>query len=90
MVQAETCANRAQHVQASVPHPDRRIDTIADLTREITSFVFEDNEEEFAATAVSAHDRRPRFVDRPLFREGIEIVARLTRVNQVVTPRHPG
>ena len=40
--------------------------------------------------AVSAHDRPPRFVDRPLFREGIEIVARLTRVNQVVTPRHSG
>jgi len=47
-----------------------------DITDEITSFVFEDNEEEMDLMEVSITDRYLQFVDDPLFQEGNEIVAR--------------
>ncbi len=47
-----------------------------DITHEITSFVFEDNEEELDVMEVSITDRYLQFVDDPLFQEGNEIVAR--------------
>ena len=47
-----------------------------DVTHEITSFVFEDNEEELDVMEVSITDRYLQFVDDPLFQEGNEIVAR--------------
>ncbi len=47
-----------------------------DITHEITSFVFEDNEEEMDVMEVSITDRYLQFVDDPLFQEGNEIVAR--------------
>ncbi len=47
-----------------------------DITHEITSFVFEDNEEEMDLLEVSVTDRYLQFVDDPLFQEGNEIAAR--------------
>ena len=47
-----------------------------DITHEITSFVFEDNEEEMDVMEVTITDRNLQFVDDPLFQEGNEIVAR--------------
>jgi len=47
-----------------------------DITHEITSFVFEGNEEELDVMEVSITDRYLQFVDDPLFQEGNEIVAR--------------
>ncbi len=38
----------------------------ADLSGEITSFVFEDNEEELDVLELSVSDRHLRFVDDPL------------------------
>ncbi len=50
---------------------------------EITSFVFEDNEEELDVMEVFVSDRHLRFVDHPLFQEGNEIVARFGYVNDL-------
>lgn len=47
-----------------------------DITHEITSFTFEDNEEEMDVMEVYITDRYLQFVDDPLFQEGNEIVAR--------------
>lgn len=47
-----------------------------DITHEITSFTFEDNEEEMDVMEVSITDRYLQFVDDPLFQEGNEVVAR--------------
>lgn len=47
-----------------------------DITHEITSFIFEDNEEEMDLMEVSITDRYLQFVDDPLFQEGNEIIAR--------------
>ncbi|MEN6358284.1 MAG: hypothetical protein ABFD83_14520 [Armatimonadota bacterium] len=47
-----------------------------DITHEITSFVFEDNEEEMDMMEIAVTDRNLQFVDDPLFQEGNEIVAR--------------
>ena len=47
----------------------------ADITQEITSFVFEDNEEELDVLELSVTNRNLQFVDDPLFQEGNEIVA---------------
>lgn len=47
-----------------------------DITHEITSFSFEDNEEEMDVMELSITDRYLQFVDDPLFQEGNEIVAR--------------
>ena len=47
-----------------------------DITHEITSFVFEDNEEEMDVMEISVTDRYLQFVDDPLFQEGNEITAR--------------
>ena len=55
----------------------------ADITGEITSFVFEDNEEELDVMELSVSDRLMRFVDDPLFQEGNEIVARFGYVGNL-------
>ena len=47
-----------------------------DITHEITSFAFEDNEEQLDAMEFPITDRHLQFVDDPLFQEGNEIVAR--------------
>ena len=51
------------------------------ITREITSFVFEDNEEVLDVMEVFVSDRHLGFVDHPLLQEGNEIVARFGYVN---------
>ncbi len=58
----------------------------ADITQEITSFVFEDNEEELDVLELSVTDRNLQFVDDPLFQEGNEIVARFGYVDNL-SPR---
>ncbi len=58
----------------------------ADITQEITSFVFEDNEEELDVLELSVTDRNLQFVDDPLFQEGNEIVARFGYVGDL-SPR---
>ena len=58
----------------------------ADITGEITSFVFEDNEEELDVMELSVTNRNLQFVDDPLFQEGNEIVARFGYVNDL-SPR---
>ncbi|VBB48500.1 conserved hypothetical protein [uncultured Desulfatiglans sp.] len=58
----------------------------ADITQEITSFVFEDNEEELDVLELSVTDRNLQFVDDPLFQEGNEIVARFGYVGNL-SPR---
>ncbi len=57
-----------------------------DITHEITSFVFEDNEEEMDVMEVAITDRNLQFVDDPLFQEGNEIVARFGYVDDL-SPR---
>jgi len=57
-----------------------------DITREITSFVFEDNEEEMDVMEISITDRHLQFVDDPLFQEGNEIAARFGYVDDL-SPR---
>jgi phage protein D len=54
-----------------------------DITQEITSFVFEDNEEELDVMELSVTDRNLQFVDDPLFQEGNEIVARFGYVDNL-------
>ncbi len=54
-----------------------------DITHEITSFVFEDNEEEMDVMEVAITDRNLQFVDDPLFQEGNEIVARFGYVDDL-------
>ncbi len=54
-----------------------------DITHEITSFVFEDNEEELDVMELSITDRYLQFVDDPLFQEGNEIVARFGYVDNL-------
>ncbi len=58
----------------------------ADITQEITSFVFEDNEEELDVLELAVTDRNLQFVDDPLFQEGNEIVARFGYVGNL-SPR---
>ena len=58
----------------------------ADITQEITSFVFEDNEEELDVLELSVTNRNLQFVDDPLFQEGNEIVARFGYVDSL-SPR---
>jgi len=58
----------------------------ADITQEITSFVFEDNEAELDVLELSVTDRNLQFVDDPLFQEGNEIVARFGYVDNL-SPR---
>ena len=58
----------------------------ADITGEITAFVFEDNEEELDVMELSVSNRHLRFVDDPLLQEGNEIVARFGYVNDL-SPR---
>lgn len=57
-----------------------------DITHEITSFTFEDNEEELDVMELSITDRYLQFVDNPLFQEGNEIVARFGYVDNL-SPR---
>ncbi|MHB1002096.1 MAG: phage late control D family protein [Armatimonadota bacterium] len=54
-----------------------------DITHEITSFIFEDNEEEMDIMEVTVTDRYLQFVDDPLFQEGNEIVARFGYVDNL-------
>ncbi|MHB9037908.1 MAG: phage late control D family protein [Armatimonadota bacterium] len=54
-----------------------------DITHKITSFVFEDNEEEMDVMEVTVTDRNLQFVDHPLFQEGNEIVARFGYVGNL-------
>jgi len=58
----------------------------ADITQEITSFIFKDNEEEPDMLELSVTDRKLQFVDDPLFQEGNEIVARFGYVDNL-SPR---
>ena len=58
----------------------------ADITGEITSFIFEDNEEELDVMELSVTNRNLQFVDDPLFQEGNEIVARFGYVGNL-SPR---
>ena len=58
----------------------------ADITREITSFVFEDHEEELDVLELSLANGDLRYTDDPLFQEGNEIVARFGYVNDL-SPR---
>lgn len=57
-----------------------------DITHEITSFVFEDNEAEMDVMEISVTDRYLQFVDDPLFQEGNEIAARFGYVDDL-SPR---
>jgi phage protein D len=61
-------------------------DLSKDITQEITSFVFTDNEEELDVLELSVTDRNLQFVDDPLFQEGNEIVARFGYVGNL-SPR---
>lgn len=54
-----------------------------DITHEITSFIFEDNEEEMDIMEVTVTDRYLQFVDDPLFQEGNEIIARFGYVDNL-------
>jgi len=54
-----------------------------DITREITSFVFEDNEEKLDVLKLSITNRNLQFVDDPLFQEGNEIVTRFGYVDNL-------
>ncbi|MHB1001982.1 MAG: phage late control D family protein [Armatimonadota bacterium] len=54
-----------------------------DITHDITSFIFEDNEEELDVMDVTVTDRYLQFVDDPLFQEGNEIVARFGYVDNL-------
>ena len=54
-----------------------------DITHEITSFVFEDNEEELDVMELSITNRNLQFVDDPLFQEGNEIIARFGYVESL-------
>jgi len=51
-------------------------DLSADITQEIRSFVFEDNEKELDVLELTVTDRDLQFVDDPLFQEGNEITAK--------------
>ena len=55
----------------------------ADITQEITSFVFEDNEEELDVMELAVTDRNLQFVDDPLFQEGNDISARFGYVDNL-------
>jgi phage protein D len=57
-----------------------------DITQEITSFAFTDNEEELDVLELSITNRNLQFVDDPLFQEGNEIVARFGYVGNL-SPR---
>jgi phage protein D len=61
-------------------------DLSRDITQEITSFVFTDNEEELDVLELSITDRNLQFVDDPLFQEGNEIVVRFGYVGNL-SPR---
>jgi len=58
----------------------------ADITQEIRSFVFEDNESKLDVMELTVTDRCLQFVDDPLFQEGNEIVARFGYVGDL-SPR---
>ena len=54
-----------------------------DIAQEITSFVFEDNEEELDVMELTVANRGLRFTDDPLFQEGNEIVAQFGYVGNL-------
>ena len=57
-----------------------------DITQEIESFSFTDNEEEMDELELRVSNRNLQFVDDPLFQEGNEIVARFGYVGNL-SPR---
>jgi len=57
-----------------------------DITQEITSFVFTDNEDELDVLELSISNRNLQFIDDPLFQEGNEIIARFGYVGNL-SPR---
>ncbi|CAM2066708.1 Phage late control D family protein [Sulfidibacter corallicola] len=57
-----------------------------DITQEITSFTFEDNEKGLDVLTLTVTNRNHQFVDHPLFQEGNEIVARWGYVDNL-SPR---
>lgn len=57
-----------------------------DITQEITSFAYTDNESELDVLELSITNRNLQFVDDPLFQEGNEIVARFGYVDNL-SPR---
>jgi uncharacterized protein len=57
-----------------------------DVTQEIESFSFTDNEEELDELELKVSNRNLQFVDDPLFQEGNEIVARFGYVGNL-SPR---
>lgn len=54
-----------------------------DITQEISSFVFEDNEEKLDVMELTVANRGLQFTDDPLFQEGNEIVARFGYVGNL-------
>lgn len=62
-------------------------DLSADITQEIRSFVFEDNEKELDVLELTVNDRNLQFVDDPLFQEGNEITARFGYAGGDLSPK---
>ena len=62
-------------------------DLSADITQEIRSFVFEDNEKELDVLELTVTDRNLQFVDDPLFQEGNEITARFGYAGGDLSPK---
>lgn len=60
----------------------------ADITQEITSLVFTDNEEELDVLELSITNRNLQFVDDPLFQEGNEIIARFGYAGNLSSLKH--
>lgn len=58
-----------------------------DITHEITSFTFEDNEEELDVMEIAITDRYLQFVDDPLIQEGNEVVARFGYADSLSAPK---
>ena len=59
-----------------------------DITQEITSLVFTDNEEELDVLELCITNRHLQFVDDPLFQEGNTIVARFGYVGNLSPRKH--
>jgi len=60
----------------------------SDITQEITSFVFTDNEDELDFLELSITNRNLQFVDDPLFQEGNEITARFGYADNLSPRKH--
>lgn len=60
----------------------------SDITQEITSFVFTDNEDELDFLELSITNRNLQFVDDPLFQESNEITARFGYADNLSPRKH--